>query len=146
MIGVAPIGVSIVAINTILPVIKKAGVSIVDPAFLSQLVKVVSLLLWGFGSWWIVIAIAVIVNYFVKQGIPVTLGYWAFIFPPAAYILASLILAKASSLVFIKNVSVVLIVPLVTAWCVNVILTVRGIIDRTIFDVSPTFKGDIPYL
>jgi len=115
MIGVAPIGVSIVAINTILPAIKKAGISIVDLAVLSPLVKIASLLLWGFGLWWFIVAIAVIVTYFVKQGIPVTLGYWAFIFPPAAYIIASLIIANA-------------------------------MIDRTIFDVSPTFKGDIPYL
>jgi len=50
MIGVAPIGVSIVAINTILPVIKKAGISIVDLAVLSPLVKIASLLLWGYGG------------------------------------------------------------------------------------------------
>jgi len=29
---------------------------------------------------------------------------------------------------------------------VNVVLTIRGMLDRTIFDVAPTFKGDIPYL
>jgi len=146
MIGVAPIGVSIVAINTILPVIKKAGISIVDLAVLSPLVKIASLLLWGFGLWWLIVAIAVIVTYFVKQGVPVTLGYWAFIFPPAAYIIASLIIAKASNLIFIKDVAIVLTVPLVAAWGINVILTIKGMIDTTIFDVSPTFKGDIPYL
>ena len=146
MIGVAPVGVSIVAINTILPVIKKAGISTIDLAVLSPLVKIVSLLLWGFGLWWLIVAIAVIGTYFVKQRIPVTLGYWAFIFPPAAYVIASLILAKALNLIFIKDIAIALTVLLVAAWVINVILTVKGMIDRTIFDVSPTFKGDIPYL
>jgi len=146
MIGVAPVGVSIVAINTILPVIKKAGLSMIDLSVLLPLVKIVSLLLWGFGLWWLIVAIAVIVTYFVKQGIPLTLGYWAFIFPPAAYVIASLIIAKALNLVFIKDVAIVLTGLLVTAWVINLILTVKGMINRTIFDVSPTFKGDIPYL
>ena len=146
MIGVAPVGVSIVAINTILPVIKKSGISIVDLAILSPLVKIVSLLLWGFGLWWFIIAIAVIVTYFIKQGIPLTLGYWAFIFPPAAYVIASLIIAKALNLIFIKDIAIVLTVLLVAGWLINLILTIKGMIDRTIFDVSPTFKGDIPYL
>ena len=146
MIGVAPVGVSIIAINTILPVIKKAGLSIIDLAVLSSLVKVVSLLLWGFGLWWLIIAIAVIITYFVKQGVPVTLGYWAFVFPPAAYVIASLIVAKTLNLIFIKDIAIVLTVLLVVTWGINLILTVKGMIDRTIFDVSPTFKGDIPYL
>ncbi|MDP8290341.1 MAG: hypothetical protein P9M02_05200 [Candidatus Susulua stagnicola] len=146
MIGVAPVGVSIIAINTIVPVIQKAGISIIDLTILSSLVKIISLLLWGFGLWWLIVAIAVIFTYFLKQGIPVTLGYWAFIFPPAAYVIASLIIAKALNLIFIKDIAIVLAVLLVVAWIINLTLTVKGIIDRTIFDVSPTFKGDIPYL
>ena len=146
MIGVAPIGVSIIAINTILPVIKKAGLSIIDLASFSPLVKIVSLLLWGFGLWWLIVAIVVIITYFIKQGVPVTLGYWAFIFPPAAYTIASLIIAKGLNLIFIKDVAIVLAVLLVIAWGINLILTIKGMINRTIFDVSPTFKGDIPYL
>ena len=146
MIGVAPVGVSIVAINTILPVIKKAALPMIDLAVLLPLVKIISLLLWGFGLWWLIMAIIVVATYFVKEGVPVTLGYWAFIFPPAAYTIASLIIAKTLNLMFIKDVAIGLTVLLVAAWGINLILTVKGMIDRTIFDVSPTFKGDIPYL
>ncbi|MDP8218299.1 MAG: hypothetical protein P9M03_06195 [Candidatus Theseobacter exili] len=146
MIGVAPIGVFIIAINTIIPVIKKSGISIIDLTVLSSLVKIVSLMIWGFGFWWLIVAAAVITTYFVKQGIPVTLGYWAFIFPPAAYTIASLIIARSLSLFFIRDVAVVLATMLIIAWIVNLILTIKGMINRTIFDVSPTFKGDIPYL
>ena len=146
MIGVAPVGVSIVAINTLLPVLEKSGVSIIAPAALAPFVKVISLLLWGFGLWWLIYAMMVIALYIMKHKIPVTLGYWAFIFPPAAYTIATLILAKSLGLPFLKNFAVGLTVIFTLWWAVNFVLTVRGMINRSIFDVSPTFKGDIPYL
>jgi tellurite resistance protein TehA-like permease len=146
MIGVAPLGVFIIAINTIFPVIAKAGLASADLAVLSFLIKVVSLLSWGFGLWWLIVATALTITYFVKGGIPVTLGYWAFIFPPAAYTIASLIIANSLNLMFIKNFAIVLAGLLFLSWVIILVLTIKGIINRTIFDVSPTFKGDIPYL
>ncbi|MBN1472100.1 MAG: hypothetical protein JW925_09995 [Syntrophaceae bacterium] len=146
MIGVAPVGVFIIAINTLLPVVAKSGLSIEGLSFIGLIIKIVSLLIWSFGLWWLVVASMVILTYFIKQGVPVTLGYWAFIFPPAAYTIASLIVAKTLNLVFIKYIAIALAGLLTVAWIINVVLTIRGMIDRTIFDVSPTFKGDIPYL
>ena len=147
MIGVAPIAVSIVAINTYLPLLKKLALpELISAAVLAPLVKLISLLLWGFGLWWLLIAIMAITYYFIKQGVPVTLGYWAFIFPPAAYTIATLILAKSLNMPFMKYFAIVMATVLAAAWAVNLILTIRGMINRTIFDVSPTFKGDIPYL
>jgi len=146
MIGVAPVGVCIVAINTILPVLGKSGISIADPATLAPFIKILSLLLWGFGLWWLVYALAAITLYMLKHKVPVTLGYWAFIFPPAAYTIATLILAKSLGLPFMRNFAVVLTIVFSLWWVVNLVLTIRGMINRTIFDVSPTFKGDIPYL
>jgi len=146
MIGVAPVAVCIIAINTLIPVLKKSGVEIIDPALLGPFVMVVSLLLWSFGLWWLIYALAVITLYFFKQGIPVTLGYWAFIFPPAAYTIASLLLEKSTGLALLRIVAVTLAIVVSIAWVVNVVLTVRGMLNKTIFDVAPTFKGDIPYL
>ncbi len=146
MIGVAPVGVCIIAIITILPVLKKSGVSIIDASQLTPLIKVISLLLWAFGFWWLIYAIAAVVFYMVKQRIPITLGYWAFIFPPAAYTIATLLLAKSLELPFFKTIAIVLTVIFSIWWLVNLVLTIRGIINKSIFDVAPTFKGDIPYL
>jgi len=146
MIGVAPVGVCIVAINTILPVLGKSGVSIIAPDTLAPFIKVISLLLWGFGLWWLIYALITIALYMLKQRVPVTLGYWAFIFPPAAYTIATLILAKSLSLPLLRNFAVVLTIVFTLWWVVNFALTIRGMINKTIFDVSPTFKGDIPYL
>jgi len=146
MIGVAPAGVSIVAINTLLPVLEKSGVTIITASVLAPIIHVVSLLLWAFGFWWLIYALAVIVVYMAKHKIPVTLGYWAFIFPPAAYTIATLLLAKSLGLPFLKTVAVVLATVFTLWWIVNLVLTIRGMLNRTIFDVAPTFKGDIPYL
>jgi len=146
-IGVAPIGVCIVAINTYLPFLKKVALPhMIGAATLEPFVNLFSLFLWGFGLWWLVVAIAIISLYFLKQGIPVTLGYWAFIFPPAAYAISSLLIADKMDFSFIKGVAVVLAAGLSLVWAVNLVLTIRGMANRTIFDVSPTFKGDIPYL
>ncbi len=146
MIGVAPVGVSIVAVNTLIPVLKKSGLQIIDPELVASLVKVFSVMLWGFGLWWLVYSLIIVVYYFYKKGIPVTLGYWAFIFPPAAYTLASLLLAKSLGVPLFKVVAVALTLVFSIWWLVNVVLTVRGMFTKRIFDVAPTFKGDIPYL
>ncbi|HIJ69894.1 MAG TPA: hypothetical protein HPP87_00855 [Planctomycetes bacterium] len=146
MIGVAPVGVSVIAINTIIPVLGKSGIAIITPEALAPFIKVISLLLWSFGLWWLIYAILTIVLYMVKHRVPVTLGYWAFIFPPAAYTIATLILAKSLSLPLLKNFAVVLTIVFTLWWAVNFVLTIRGMVNKTIFDVSPTFKGDIPYL
>ena len=146
MIGVAPVGVSIVAMNTLIPVLAKSGVNVIDPVLLGPIVKVLSVLLWGFGLWWLIHALIVILHYFAKHGVPVTLGYWAFIFPPAAYTIATLLLAKSLDIPLLRNIGIILAVVFSIWWAVNVVLTIRGMLNKTIFDVAPTFKGDIPYL
>lgn len=146
MIGIAPVGVSVIAINTIIPVIGKSGVAIIPLETLAPFVKVISLLLWGFGMWWFIYALLTTVFYMIKHGIPVTLGYWAFIFPPAAYTIATLLLAKSLNLPLLRSIAVVLAVIFSVWWLVNLLLTIRGMINKSIFDLSPTFKGDIPYL
>jgi len=76
--------------------------------------------------WWLVYALTVITVYFLKHRIPVTLGYWAFIFPPAAYTIATLLLANLLGLPLLKNVAIVLAVVLSLSWLVNLVLTIRG--------------------
>lgn len=146
MIGVAPVGVSIIALNTLVPVLKKSGLNLIDPEVFGSLVRFGSLLFWAFGMWWLLYALFVIALYFVKHRVPVTLGYWAFIFPPAAYTIATLLLAKLLGLPMLKVVGMVLATVFSAWWAVNMVLTVRGMINKSIFDVAPTFKGDIPYL
>lgn len=146
MIGIAPIGVSIVAINTLVPLLAESGVSFVDPTLVASIVNIVSLLLWGFGLWWLGYALSVTLLYFLKHKVPVTLGYWAYIFPPAAYTIATLLLAKSLGLPMLRTFGMVLASVFSMWWLINVVLTIRGMLNKSIFDVAPTFKGDIPYL
>jgi len=146
MIGVAPVGVAIVAFNTTLPLLKQLSISVVDPALVTSLVKLLSIMLWPFGLWWLIFAVLIVILYYSREGVPITLGYWAYIFPPAAYTIGSLLLAKTTGIAFFKYVAVVLAVIWSGWWGLNVVFTIKGIKNRSIFDVAPTFKGDIPYL
>ena len=51
-------------------------------------------ILWGFGIWWVVIAILMTVYYIRKLTLPYTLSWWAFIFPLGAYVNATGLVAK----------------------------------------------------
>ncbi|MDK2806284.1 MAG: hypothetical protein PWQ94_1448 [Thermoanaerobacterium sp.] len=51
--------------------------------------KMLSLILWGFGIWAFVLTIAITVKYLKDDGIPFSLSWWAFIFPLSAYTLSS---------------------------------------------------------
>ena len=51
------------------------------------------LILWGYGVWWLSLAILKTVRY-LRQGLPFNLGWWGFTFPLAVYTLATLALAR----------------------------------------------------
>jgi len=46
----------------------------------------------------------------------------------------------------LKQFAIVLTAVFSVWWLVNVVVTIRGVINKSILDVTPTFKGDIPYL
>lgn len=140
-IGLAPIGVSIIAFHSQLPVIMEASsLSFIPVSILSPLISVLSILLWGFGFWWLFLTVCITFTAVTRQKIPVTLGYWAFIFPPAAFTLASLILGKSTSIAFIQNSAFVLSAAVILGWFMVSILTIRGIFNRSIFKLPPSFS------
>jgi tellurite resistance protein TehA-like permease len=51
--------------------------------------KFLALILWGFGLWTFLFVLAISIRYLIKDKIPFSLSWWAFIFPLAAYTLAS---------------------------------------------------------
>lgn len=139
-IGLAPIGVSIIALLSYLPLLKEATLgSFVSLAAIAPIIKFASVLLWGFGLWWLCVALFTVTTAVRRNPIPVTLGYWAFIFPPAAYTIATLILGQASQIAFIEATGVALAYILVVAWTITVYLTIRGIFNQSIFNLPPSF-------
>ncbi|MFP4157855.1 MAG: hypothetical protein ACLFU4_09590 [Opitutales bacterium] len=144
-IGLAPVGVSIIALLSYLPLIGQAEALAFAPlAVMEPIVKAFAVLLWGFGFWWMLVSVLITLIAAMRKGVPVTLGYWAFVFPPAAYTLATLMLAQATQLGFVAQVGSVLAWLVVLGWLVVLVLTLRGIINRSIFNLPPSFKEILP--
>ena len=50
---------------------------------------VFGLLLWGFGIWWVIMAIVMTLHYLRSVSLPYAMSWWAFTFPLGAYVAAS---------------------------------------------------------
>jgi len=51
--------------------------------------------IWGFGLWWLAIAVTLLVRYLRAGPLPFHLGWWAFTFPLGAYSVATMTLARS---------------------------------------------------
>src|SRR3990167_1889679 len=60
---------------------------------------VAGITLWGFGLWWMLVALLITVRY-LRAGIPFNLGWWGFTFPLGVYALTTLKLASVLNLSF----------------------------------------------
>ncbi|MBB6063345.1 C4-dicarboxylate transporter/malic acid transport protein [Thermosipho japonicus] len=80
-----PIGIGQVTLSGIADISKKLGL-ISSGATL----KLLSIILWGFGLWAFLLTIIVTLNYIRRGGIPFSLSWWAFIFPLSAYTMSTL--------------------------------------------------------
>ncbi len=139
-IGLAPVGVSIVAFLSYIPLLAKASpAGFVSAAAIVPFVKFAMVLIWGFGLWWFIVALCVVITAFKRHGVPFTLGYWAFVFPTAAFTISSLVLGKSTGFVFIQTSGMVLGYTLIFGWCLTLILTIRGIYNHSIFRLPASF-------
>lgn len=100
---------------------------------------VAGITLWGFGLWWMLIAVLITLRY-LRVGIPFNLGWWGFTFPLGVYSLATLKLASTLSLVFFSVFGCVLVALLTLMWLIVAIRTVRGAWRGELF-VSPCIAG-----
>jgi len=90
---------------------------------------VVALILWGFGIWWLVTALILLLRYLFRGGIPFGIGLWAFTFPLGAFTALTLTLSRALNLTFLEDTSVVLFVGLLIFWAVVAVSTVVAVIN-----------------
>ena len=97
------------------------------------------MLLWGFGLWWMLIALLITVRY-LRAGIPFNLGWWGFIFPLGVYALATLKLADTLKLTFFTVFGCVLVAVLTVMWLIVARRTVQGAWRGELF-VSPCLAG-----
>ncbi|MGF6090774.1 TDT family transporter [Pseudomonas sp. 18173] len=100
---------------------------------------VAGITLWGFGLWWMLMALLITVRY-LRAGIPFNLGWWGFTFPLGVYSLATLKLATTLSLTFFSVSGCVLVALLAVMWLIVGKRTVLGAWRGELF-VSPCIAG-----
>jgi tellurite resistance protein TehA-like permease len=93
------------------------------------------LILWGYGVWWLGLAILKTGRY-LRQGLPFNLGWWGFTFPLAVYTLATLALARATGLSLFSFIGGGLALCLAIFWVVVASRTLGGAWSTTLF-VAP---------
>lgn len=100
---------------------------------------VAGITLWGFGLWWMLMALLITVRY-LRDGIPFNLGWWGFTFPLGVYSLATLKLASTLNLGFFSVVGCTLVALLAVMWLIVGKRTVQGAWRGELF-VSPCIAG-----
>jgi C4-dicarboxylate transporter/malic acid transport protein len=100
---------------------------------------VAGITLWGFGLWWMLIAVLITLRY-LRAGIPFNLGWWGFTFPLGVYALATLKLASLLQLGFFGVFGCVLVMALTLMWLIVAKRTVQGAYKGELF-VSPCIAG-----
>ncbi|HGM5552814.1 TPA: TDT family transporter [Pseudomonas putida] len=100
---------------------------------------VAGITLWGFGLWWMLMALLITARY-LRDGIPFNLGWWGFTFPLGVYSLATLKLASTLNLGFFSVVGCMLVSLLAVMWLIVGKRTVQGAWRGELF-VSPCIAG-----
>lgn len=120
-IGLGPIAVSALAPMTLARA--GAGTWGADAHLVTLITQIVSTTIWGFGLWWLAMVVALLVRYARTGGVPFHLGWWAFVFPLGAYVVATLSLARAWQSSSLEGLGVLFYVGLVGFWAVVTVRT-----------------------
>ena len=121
-IGLGPVGVgALVAVG-----LARAGQPLFGAS--GQTISIISLLfataVWGFGLWWLAIAVSLLVRYLRAGGMPFHLGWWAFTFPLGAFTVATVNIARAWDAPVIEILAALFYVSLVGFWALVTVRTV----------------------
>ncbi len=83
------------------------------------------LMLWGYGAWWLVMAVAMTLSY-LREGLPFNMGWWGFTFPLAVYTLATLNLGVQTGMGFFTVLGGIFVVALACLWLAVAVRTLAG--------------------
>lgn len=97
-----------------------------------------SLILLGFGLWWLGIAVLTTLHH-AKQDLPFNLGWWGLTFPLGVYTLAILTLAQQLNLAFLYAVGYAFATILMLLWSLVATKTAHGFYQGSLF-FSPCLK------
>jgi len=97
-------------------------------------------LLWGYGLWWLVIAVLATL-YHLPGGLPFNMGWWGFTFPLGVYSVATLKLGELTGMAFYDVMGGVFVVMLAVFWVMVTARTVPGIWGGNLF-VAPCLSAE----
>ena len=106
--------------------------------FFQQAGILTSLILLGFGLWWLGIAVLTTLHH-AKQNLPFNLGWWGLTFPLGVYTLAILNLAQQLNLAFLYAVGYAFAAILMLLWSLVATKTAQGFYQGHLF-FSPCLK------
>ena len=106
--------------------------------FFQQAGILASLILLGFGLWWLGIALLTTLHH-AKQDLPFNLGWWGLTFPLGVYTLAILTLAQQLNLAFLYAVGYAFATILMLLWSLVATKTAQGFYQGHLF-FSPCLK------
>jgi C4-dicarboxylate transporter/malic acid transport protein len=101
---------------------------------------VAGVLLWGYGLWWMSIALLITRRY-LRTGFPFNLGWWGYTFPLGVYAAATLKLSTLLPILFFKVFGGVLVLALAVLWLIVGKRTLYGAWKGELF-VSPCLKEE----
>lgn len=131
-IFLSAVGLAAIAIIDIAKGAQSLGIlTSVDLAYLGATI------IWGFGLWIIGITGLISIYHSHRGGIPFSLGWWAFIFPLAAYTIASLKITSIFSSPLTLGISAFLTILLLVLWSYVFLKTIAGVLSGMLFMGSP---------
>ena len=90
------------------------------------------LVLWGYGAWWLLMAVAMTLAY-VPRGLPFNMGWWGFTFPLGVFTAASFALGAQTGLALFTLLAVMLTAVVGGFWLVVSLRTVAGALSGVLF-------------
>ena len=125
-IGLGPIGVGTMAL------IRLSGAALPTMGMgnpeAASLLRLGGLVLWGFGLWWLPLAILLLFHY-LKGAFPFALSWWAFTFPLGAYTVATFLLGDAFHAPALHGMGIALWALLGGFWLTVFVLTLKGVLN-----------------
>lgn len=100
-------------------------------------IKFGGLILWGFGFWAFIFTLSLTIKYLKTEGIPFSLSWWAFLFPMAAYTLATLGVYEYTGISLVQGYAVFLTMLLLGMWIVTFVRTVTAARKGKLFAPPP---------
>jgi C4-dicarboxylate transporter/malic acid transport protein len=131
------------AVSAIIDLAKNAqAMNLISETSISSLCAAV---IWGFGIWIVGIIIMICIHQLRRGGIPFNLGWWAFIFPLAAYTICSQKIEAHFTSPLTFGYTVFLTTLLSALWLYIIINTVKGVVNGNLFIGKPIIRSKSNY-